>query len=317
MSTINTLRGPVDTAQLGRTLMHEHVAIRTPGIAENWPELWDEDGCTVTAQQKLAALESRGIGTIVDLTTADMGRDMHYLQRVAAETSLNIVLATGVYWIVPRYWWNRSSDALAAVFVKDITEGIQGTPIKAGIIKLASDREREGVNALNEMCLRAGARAHRRTGVPIATHNNPPELGREQQRVFREEGVDLSRIVIGHVGDTTDTGYLKELMDNGSYIGMDRFGLDAILSFEDRVNTVATLCQEGYAERMVLSHDASCCLDWMADRRAVDERLPNWHFNHIPDQVVPALLARGVSQGQVDQMLIDNPRTIFERQEPY
>jgi phosphotriesterase-related protein len=317
MSTINTLRGPVDTAALGRTLMHEHVAIRTPGIGENWPELWDEDGCTVSAKTKLAVLQTKGISTIVDLTTADMGRDMHYLQRVAAETSINIVLATGVYWIVPRYWWNRDSDSLAKAFVHDITVGIQGTGIKAGIIKLASDHERNGVDELNEMCLRAGARAHRQTGVPIATHNNPPTLGREQQRVFKDEGVDLSRVVIGHVGDTSDTGYLKELMDNGSCVGMDRFGLDMILSFDDRVNTVVSLCKDGYSDRIVLSHDASCCLDWIADRRMVDERMPNWHFNHISDQVVPALLERGVSQAQVDAMLIGNPRRLFERQGAY
>jgi len=317
MPSINTLRGPLDTQQLGRTLMHEHVAIRTPGIGENWPELWDEDYWTDSADQKLNGLSSRGIGTIVDLTTADMGRDMHYLQRVAERTTINVVLATGVYWIVPRYWWNRDSDALTKVFVKDITEGIQGTDIKAGIIKLASDHEAGGVNALNEMCLRAGARAHRATGVPIATHNNPPELGREQQRVFKEEGVDLTRIVIGHVGDTSDTDYLKELMDNGSYVGMDRFGMDFLLPFEDRVNTVATLCKDGYAERVVLSHDASCCLDWIADRPAIDAIAPNWNFNHIPDTVVPALLERGVTQAHIDQMLIHNPRTIFERQGAY
>jgi len=317
MPSINTLRGAIDTTELGRTLMHEHVSIRTPGIGENWPELWDEDGCTEAAHQKFTSLEARGVGTIVDLTTADMGRDMHYLQRVATETSLNIVLASGIYWIVPRYWWGRDSDTLAAMFIKDITEGIQGTEIKAGIIKLASDHEAEGVNELNEMCLRAGARAHRQTGVPIATHNNPPELGREQQRVFKDEGVDLSRIVIGHVGDTTDTDYLKELMDNGSYIGMDRFGLDMILSFEDRVATVAKLCQDGYSEKIVLSHDASCCLDWMPDKRAVDEAMPNWHFNHISDDVVPALQAQGVTEQQVDQMLIANPRTLFEKQGAY
>lgn len=317
MPSINTLRGPIDTQELGRTLMHEHVAIRTPGIGENWKDLWDEDYWTDAADQKLNALTSRGIGTIVDLTTADMGRDMHYLQRVAERTTINVVLATGVYWIVPRYWWNRDIDSLLRVFVQDITQGIQGTDIKAGIIKLASDHEAEGVNALNEMCLRAGARAHRQTGVPIATHNNPPELGREQQRVFKEEGVDLSRIVIGHVGDTADTGYLKELMDNGSYVGMDRFGMDFLLPFEDRVNTVASLCRDGYAERVVLSHDASCCLDWIADRAAIDQLAPDWNFNHIPDKVVPALLERGVTQGQVDQMLIHNPRTIFERQEAY
>lgn len=317
MPSINTLGGPIDTTELGRTLMHEHVAIRTPGIGENWPELWDEDGCTVSAHEKLTALESRGIGTIVDLTTADMGRDMHYLDRVVRGTSINIVVATGVYWIVPRYWWNRDSDTLASVFVKDIVEGVQGTPVKAGIIKLASDHEAGGVNALNEMCLRAGARAHRQTGVPIATHNNPPELGREQQRVFKEEGVDLSRIVIGHVGDSTDVTYLKELMDNGSYVGMDRFGMDMIVSFDDRVNTVARLCKDGYAERIVLSHDASCCLDWIADRRLIDQIAPNWTFTHISDQVVPALLERGVSAADVDRMLIGNPRTIFERQAAY
>ncbi|MGE5596673.1 MAG: phosphotriesterase [Hyphomicrobiales bacterium] len=317
MPTINTLRGPVDTASLGRTLMHEHVAIRTPGIGENWPELWVEDREVDIAEKKLNTLSSKGIGTIVDLTTADMGRDLHYLKRVAERTTINVVLATGVYWIVPRYWWNREADDLTRVFVKDITEGIQGSDIKAGIIKLASDHEAGGVSELNEKCLRAGARAHRATGVPIATHNNPPELGREQQRVFKEEGVDLTRIVIGHVGDTSDTGYLKELMDNGSYVGMDRFGMDFLLPFEDRVNTVATLCKDGYADRIVLSHDASCALDWIPDRGAIDTLAPNWHYNHIIDDVVPALLERGVTQEQVDTMLIHNPRTIFERQGAY
>lgn len=317
MPTINTLRGPVDTAELGRTLMHEHVAIRTPGIGENWGELWDEDGCTESAHQKFTALEARGVGTIVDLTTADMGRDIHYLKRVAEGTNLNIVLASGVYWIVPRYWWNRDADDLAKAFVTDITEGIQRTDVKAGIIKLASDHEWDGVNELNEKCLRAGARAHRQTGVPIATHNNPPTLGREQQRIFKDEGVDLSRVVIGHVGDTSDTDYLKELMDNGSYVGMDRFGLDMILPFADRVATVAKLCADGYAEQIVLSHDASCCLDWIPDPRAITDLAPNWHFNHISDDVVPALKEQGVTDAQIDQMLVTNPRTLFERQGAY
>ena len=317
MPTINTLRGPVDTADLGRTLMHEHVTIRTPGIGENWPDLWDEDGCTEAAHQKFTALESRGIGTIVDLTTADMGRDIHYLQRVAEATKINIVLASGIYWTVPMYWRGRDADELAAVFVRDITEGIQGTEIKAGIIKLASDQTAGGVDQVNEKCLRAGARAHRQTGVPIATHNGPPELGREQQRIFKDEGVDLNRIQIGHVGDTTDTDYLKELMDNGSYIGMDRFGLDQILPFADRVSTVASLCKDGFVERIVLAHDASCCLDWIPEPSVIHANNPNWHFNHISDDVVPALREQGVTEVQIDRMLIDNPRTLFEQQGAY
>ncbi len=317
MPTINTLAGPLDTSDMGRTLIHEHIAIRTPGVAENWPDLWDENACVESAREKLGALAERGIGTVLDLTTADMGRDAHYLQRVAEVAAVNIVVATGIYWNVPMYWRGRPAEQLQRVFVRDITDGIQGTAIKAGVIKLASDQQAGGVDEINEKCLRAGARAHRETGVPIATHNGPPTLGREQQRVFKDEGVDLSRVVIGHVGDTTDTDYLKELMDDGSYVGMDRFGLERTLSFADRVDTVARLCRDGYAERITLAHDASCCLDWFADRASVEAAMPNWHFCHISDDVVPALLERGVSELQVETMLRDNPRRLFEQQGAY
>lgn len=317
MAVINTLRGPLDTGELGRTLIHEHIGIRSPGIAENWPELWDETACVQTAEEKLTALAQRGVGTVVDLSTADLGRDMGYLQKVADVTSINIILCTGIYWIRSMYWRGRPQEELTRVFVKDIREGIAGTEIKAGIIKLASDEQGGGVDSYNEKCLRAGARAHRETGVPIATHNGPPTLGAEQQRVFREEGCDLNRIVIGHVGDTDDTDYLKSLMDAGSYIGMDRFGLDTILPFEKRVGTVASLCKDGYTERILLAHDASCCLDWIPDMQLMQEQVPNWHFNHIPDDVVPALQEQGVTDAQIEAMLVGNPRTLFEHTEAY
>ena len=317
MPTIETLRGALDTAELGRTLIHEHIAIRTPGIAENWPDLWDEAACVAGAQDKLGQLWERGVRTVVDLSTADLGRDMDYLQKVAAVTDINVVLCTGIYWIRSNFWRNRPQELLTEVFVREIEEGIAGTGIKAGIIKLASDEQGGGVDRYNEKCLRAGAQAHRQTGVPIATHNGPPTLGAEQQRVFKEEGCDLSRIVIGHVGDTDDTGYLKTLMDSGSYVGMDRFGLDNMLPFEKRCDTVAALCRDGYAEKILLAHDASCCLDWIPDPKAWSEIVPNWHFNHIPDDVIPGLLERGVTEEQIDLMLVGNPRALFEKQGSY
>ena len=131
--------------------------------------------------------------------------------------------------------------------------------------------------------------------------------------MFREEGVDLQRVVIGHSGDSTDLDYLIELMDAGSVLGMDRFGIDAILDFESRVATVASLCERGYADRMVLSHDAACFIDFFdpdltATREAI---MPNWHYTHIHDDVLPALLAKGVTQAQIDQMLVTNPRRVL------
>ena len=106
--------------------------------------------------------------------------------------------------------------------------------------------------------------------------------------------------------------YLKEIMNRGSFIGMDRFGIDVLLPFEDRVNTVAALCEQGFAGQMVLSHDAACFNDWLP-QEALPVITPNWHYLHITRDVIPALKARGVTDEQVKQMMVDNPRRIFER----
>jgi phosphotriesterase-related protein len=153
--------------------------------------------------------------------------------------------------------------------------------------------------------------------VPISTHTHAAtRRGLEQQRIFTDEGVDLTRVVIGHSGDTTDLDYLDELIGNGSYIGMDRFGADVFLPFEDRVNTVARMCERGHADKMVLSHDASCFIDWLPEE-VVPVVLPNWHYLHIHNDVIPALKDRGVTDEQLTTMLVGNPRKIFESQGAY
>src|SRR5699024_7539495 len=131
------------------------------------------------------------------------------------------------------------------------------------------------------------------------------------QRVLAEEGADLTKVVIGHSGDSTDLDYLMRLADAGSLLGMDRFGLDVLLPYEDRVNTVAELAKRGYAEKMVLAHDASCYIDWFS-ADAKEAAVPNWNFTHISDDVLPALRERGVSEEQIRTMLVDNPRRYFE-----
>jgi len=125
--------------------------------------------------------------------------------------------------------------------------------------------------------------------------------------VLREEGVDLTKVVLGHSGDTADLDYLSELADAGCLLGMDRFGLDVITSFEDRVATVVAMCERGYAASMVLSHDASCYIDWFPPE-VIPLFAPKWNFDHLFDDVLPALRARGVTDEQVRAMLVDNPR---------
>ncbi|MCB0936277.1 MAG: phosphotriesterase [Mycobacterium sp.] len=319
MTTVQTARGPIPTTDLGVVLMHEHVFVLSPEIIANYPEGWgDEAAREADAVEKLNALKAVGVDTIVDPTVIGLGRYIPRIQRVAAQTDLQIVVATGVYTYndVPMYFHFTGPgtglggpETMTDLFVRDITEGIAGTGVKAAILKCATDEP--GVTPGVERVLRAVAQAHVRTGVPITTHTHAgTRRGLEQQRIFAEEGVDLTRVIIGHSGDTTDLDYLEELIAAGSYLGMDRFGLDFLLSFSDRVDTVARMCERGHADKMVLSHDASCYIDWLPEE-ALPLVVPNWHYLHIHHDVLPALRQRGVTEEQITTMLVDNPRAIF------
>jgi phosphotriesterase-related protein len=301
--------------------MHEHIFVLSTEILLNYPEVWgDEDRRVDDATRRLNELATHGVGTIVDLTAIGQGRFIPRIQRVAEGTSINIVVATGLYTFgdVPFYFRFRganpppaSTDRMTDLFVRDIVSGIGGSGVRAGVLKCATDAA--GVTRGVERVLRAVAQAHRQTGVPVSTHSHVgTRRGLDQQRIFREEGVDLSRVIIGHSGDSTDIEYLEELLDAGSYLGMDRFGIDTILSFDQRVDTVVKLCQGGHADRLVVSHDYSSFIDWMPESE-IPGRFPNWHYLHIHEDVIPALKGRGVTEEQVRTMLVDNPRRIFER----
>jgi phosphotriesterase-related protein len=317
MPTVNTATGPIDTAALGFTLMHEHIYVLTEGLIATWPHLWNRDERVTQAVEALAEAKKHGVDTIVDLTVLGLGRDVTLAREVSRESGVNVIVATGVYTYdeVPHYFQHRGADHMADLFVHDITEGIQGTDIKAGILKVATDEK--GVATGVEMVLRAVARAHRKTGVPISTHTHAAtERGLDQQRIFAEEGVDLSRVVIGHSGDTEDVGYLEKLIKAGSTVGMDRFGIDSMLPTDKRVATIVKLCEKGHAANIVLSHDTSCYIDWFPED-LVKQAMPRWHFLHVSDDVVPALRASGVPDDQIDLMTTGNPRRIFERQGAY
>lgn len=320
VTEVETVRGLVPTAELGVTLMHEHVFVLTPESAANWSDEWDEEAKVAEAIEKLTALAAAGVRTIVDPTVDGLGRDVRRVARVnEAVPQLNIVPATGVYTYadVPHWFAIRGPGALPDLpepmidlFVRDVEEGIQGTSIKAAFFKCAIDHH--GLTAGVERVMRAVAKAHVRTGAPVMVHNNPgQDTMAEVQRVLADEDVDPRRVLLAHVGDSTDVDRLAGLAEQGFLLGMDRFGLDPVLGFDERVDTVVELCRRGWASRMVLAHDTSCYIDWISPD--VLAFLPNWHYLHISEKVLPALLERGVTQDQIDEMLVANPRAWFER----
>ena len=309
-TTVETALGPIATTELGPTLMHEHIVTRSPGVHENWPHLFNRDAILATAERKMADLYGRGIRAIVDLTTVDLGRDIDLIVAVARRSRVHVIVATGVWRMPQRYFGAHGVDAVAELFIRDIIRGIGTSGVKAAIIKCATDTE--GVTPVIENILRASARAQKATGVPISTHTwAAGRVGETQQAIFAQEGVDLSRVIIGHSGDSDDLKYLRGLMERGSTIGMDRFGLENYLPTEKRVEVLARLCAEGYAGKMVLSHDANCWSDMLSEENKRRTR-PQWHYNHISDDILPALRKAGVSEDQIDQMLVRNPRAIFE-----
>lgn len=321
MSTVNTLRGPIDSTQIGTTLMHEHIIVRNPELEQNieHPE-YDEATIFERARKSLTSLhEDKGIDTFVDLTVLGLGRDIPTVQRLAQGVPLNIVVATGYYTAkdLPTYFHTHAPhglvgktlggpDVLETMFLQDITKGIPRTDgVKAGIIKIVTDEH--GITADLDRVYRAAARAQAETGVPISTHTNVSHAnGRDQQKWFKANGVDLQRTVIGHSGDSTDLDYLKELMDNGSFIGMDRFGMEFVLDDAARVDTLVALLDQGYAERITISHDAGFfSINTPPSWRATNT--PNWHHHRISDYVLPALRSRGVTDDQITQMMVVNP----------
>ncbi len=320
---MQTLTGPTEVDDLGPTLMHEHVFTLDADYLHNYGEgdWWDEDAELDRAVGKLNRLADKGITTIADPTVLGLGRDIPRLLRIADRVRVSIIVATGVYTYdsLPFPYSMQGpglplggDDPLVRDFTRDLTEGIGETEVKAAFLKCAVEHDPMSPDV--ERALRAVARTSRSTGAPITVHTNARERTADRVlAVLREEAVDLTKVVLGHVGDSTEVDWLASLADTGAILGMDRFGLDVFAPTDARVATIFALAERGYADRMVLSHDASCRIDWFGPDapELIEQFMPNWHYEHISDDVLPALRERGVTEAQIDQMLTDVPRRYF------
>jgi phosphotriesterase-related protein len=318
---INTYTGPIEAEALGATLMHEHVFTVSPELAANYPSAidWDENEAVELAVEKMNRLKASGIDTIVDLTVLGIGRQPRLVARVAERSPVHIVAATGLYVLkeIPRYFRLRGATALVmeeeplvGMFVHDIVEGIEGVGVKAAMLKCAIDRD--GMTPDVERVLRAVGRAQRETGVPVTVHTHARRrTGLLALAVLVEEGVHPSQVIVGHSGDSEDLDYLNELLETGAYLGMDRFGLDVFLPVDRRVAVVAKLCADGWAHRLLLSHDAQCHND-SAPRAHIAAAFPNHDYLYLPTQVFGMLRASGVEEQTLHQMMVDNPREVLD-----
>jgi phosphotriesterase-related protein len=309
---VQTVTGPLPISEMGRTLIHEHVCVGVPG--------WQFDvkaprtvrsELIARAVDKLQELQARGCKTIVDPCPMDLGRDVEFIAEVASRSGTNIICATGVYTEaegITTTFRTLPREDILELFVKEITQGIGDTGIRAGVVKIASGPDPK--NEYETLMLGIATQAAMRTGVPIISHTHLATHGHNQIDIVERHGGHVDCLVVGHSGDRDDPQYQCSLAVRGVFVGLDRFGLEMILADEIRTRNLLQLIQAGHRDRILISQDHALCVLGRLGAD-MDHIAPNWRITRIFDYVLPSLRAQGISATDIDRILIDNPRALF------
>ena len=312
---INSVLGPVDTRELGITLMHEHVLCANWTARANYPDWLERKEFIDLAVKMLKRAKQFGVKTMIDGTPPGLGRDISVLREVSEKAEINIIASTGFYWYEEAWLVGKDRGRMVERLVREVEEGIQGTDSKAGIIKCATDYK--GMTAENQHLLEIVADTQKITGLPIFAHGTVQnKVAAFQQQFFADRGVPAEKIILGHLGDTDNVEYIESILKKGSYAGLDRFGLEWIFPDEKRIATLKKLIEDGWADKLFLSHDFSVFIDeinneW-SERKNVDVEHLNFQYTHIFERVLPELLEQGVEKEVVNRILSINPQNFFE-----
>ncbi len=321
---VNTVLGPVPAEKLGTTLVHEHFVFAYPGwSADATIAPYDFSEALVTNLGVIEAAQRHGIETVIDATTNDVGgRDPELYKVLAKATGLNIICSTGIYTEhegSPAYFKTRQewygtdiTKMISEIFITEITKGIGTSGVKAGVIKVGTSGGGP-ISRYETAVLKEAVVAQKATGVPIITHTDGPAGGVEQAELFLSEGADPKKVMIGHVSNSGDINYHRAILEKGVYIAFDRIGLDIYNPTQVIVENIAQLCKEGYANRIMLSHDTVNY--WIGRPYEPPEpalkALADWRIDHISRNVIPALKERGVTDEQIRIMMVENPKNLF------
>ena len=314
MSVVNSVLGPIDTADLGVTLIHEHLLIGWPGWEKDPLVSFDRRAEIDKAVERLQELRSLGVQTFVDPCPIDIGRDIEFAAEVADRSGITYIAASGMYKEelgMPVHFRQMDVDSLAELYVREITEGIGSTGIRAGVIKVATAAP---ITEHEQKNLRAAARAAMATNTRIITHTDAGSYGPDQIDIVESQGLDPWHVMVGHSDGSADLTYHDALIRRRCYDGMDRFGLEFVHPDRLRVATLAGLLAIGYADRIMLSHDAVGC--FLGRSRVLTPEMEQlrakWNYTHIHREILPLLREAGVREEAITTMLRDNPRRFFD-----
>lgn len=285
----------------GITYSHEHIPIDRSEVIENEDTLLDSQELVIN---ELKELYSKGVRNIVEATCRGMGRNVAYAQEVAKKTGINIVQATGWYQsaFLPIEVYQSSITQLAEMMIKDITEGIKNTDIKAGVIGEIATTKNNWTEQ-EEKVFKAAVIASNETHTPIMTHTSNGTLGHEQVKFFQRERANLEKIVIGHVDLTGDPSYVLAMLKTGINVEIDTIGKNNYMSDTKRVEIIKSAQEAGYTDQIVLSMDIT--------RKSHLKANGGNGYAYLLDSFVPKLKSKGVSESFIHKMLVSNPQRIF------
>ncbi|ARI76348.1 phosphotriesterase family protein [Halobacillus mangrovi] len=323
MGMVETVLGPVDANELGKTLIHEHFYFGYPGFQGDMTlGTSDFDEKKRQGIEVARLIQEQGVDTVVDPTPNECGRDVNLLKAVSEDTGLNIICATGYYYegegATPYFKFRQqlgtAEEEIYELFMEEITNGIEGTGIKPGIIKLASSKGE--ITEYEQMFFRAAVKAQKETGIVLLTHTQEGTMGPEQATFLIGQGADPSKIVIGHMCGTTDITQHLETLNQGVYIAMDRFGIQGMVGApmdEARMTVLMGLLGQGYEKQLFLSHD-TVNVWWGRDPvipEPIQPLMQNWSPDRLFKRILPQLKERGMTEEQVSQMLERNAGVLF------
>jgi phosphotriesterase-related protein len=326
MEWINTVTGQITAQQLGLTLVHEHLLIGFPGWQMDTLYPFRREEALARAVDALTELRAFGVRSFVDPCPSDLGRDVEFMAEVAQRSGMQIICAAGAYKEDQGNTYTfgaMSAEQICEIYVRELTEGIGLTGIRAGLLKVATGTP--AITAYEHKLLLAAGQAAVQTGCSVLTHTDHASLGVEQIAVLTGVGVPAHRILVGHSDGRADHAYHVCLAERQAYVGFDRFGIESFVSDQLRIEGVLKLIEAGYLRSLCLSQDATCGA-WLGrpsfdGKRVVSpERLrqamPSWEVTHLFKRILPRMAELGVTQAQIDTMLVDNPARFFRGEEP-
>ena len=302
---VMTVRGPIPPEEMGPTLPHEHVLVDFVGAKDASRDRYDADEVYRIALPHLRRIRDQGIRTLVDCTPAYLGRDPALLRRLSEASGLNILTPTGYYGagrgkFLPDHARTESADELASRWLREWREGIEGTGIRPGFIKLGADAG--PLPEVHRKLVRAAARTHLASGLTIAAHSGDGVAALEALEILRKEGLDGSAFIWVHANAEADKRLHARAAEAGAWVEFDGIGPKEV---DRHVDLVRSMKEAGQLGRVLLSHDAGW---YHVGEPGGGEYRP---YDTLMADFVPALRAAGLSEAEVRRLTVDNPRAAF------